>query len=44
MIASGIIYISVPDMDILAQLFLMKDPLTAEKRFFHADDVRRACR
>ena len=34
MIPGGKIYISVPDMDILAQLFLMKDKLTGEERFF----------
>lgn len=28
------IYISVPDMDILTQLFVARDQLTAEERFF----------
>ena len=34
MIPGGKIYISVPDMDTLAHLFLQKDKLTSEERFF----------
>jgi len=34
MIPGGKIFISVPNMDILAHLFLQKDKLTGEERFF----------
>lgn len=34
LLPGGKIYISVPDMDVLAQLFLLKDKLSADERFF----------
>ncbi|MFZ5908190.1 MAG: class I SAM-dependent methyltransferase [Nitrospirota bacterium] len=33
LIPGGILYVSVPDMDILAQLFLRKDKLALDERF-----------
>ncbi|MGB5438333.1 MAG: methyltransferase domain-containing protein [Gammaproteobacteria bacterium] len=34
LVPGGIIYISVPDMDILAQLFLARDQLDMQERYF----------
>ena len=34
MIPGGKVYISVPDLDILTKLFLMKENLTLDERFF----------
>ena len=34
LIPSGKLYISVPDLDVLAQLFIQKDQLTFEERFY----------